>query len=101
MDTADADVVNVDYVSRFSFQMALVTLRHLAALNGLAPPTTADEFSYLELGCGNPARVGRSGSRRPLAYASDSGSRHRRADLRIAVTHKNAVSQGTAFVNQE
>jgi hypothetical protein len=44
MDTADADVVNVDYISRFSFQMAPVSLRHVAALNGLAPRPQRTDF---------------------------------------------------------
>jgi len=52
METADGYVVDVDYIPGFYPQMAPVSLRHVAALNGLSPPATADGFSYLELGCG-------------------------------------------------
>jgi len=45
-------VTDVAYVPGFYPQMAPVALRHVAALNGVAPPATAAGFRYLELGCG-------------------------------------------------
>jgi SAM-dependent methyltransferase len=52
METADGYVIDVDYIPGFYAQMAPTALRHVAALNRLAAPATADGFSYLELGCG-------------------------------------------------
>jgi len=45
-------ITDVAYVPGFYPQMAPVALRHVAALNGVAPPATAAGFRYLELGCG-------------------------------------------------
>jgi SAM-dependent methyltransferase len=50
--TASGYVTDVAYVPGFYPQMAPVTLRHVAALNGIRPPATAKGFRYLELGCG-------------------------------------------------
>jgi SAM-dependent methyltransferase len=52
METADGYVIDVDYIPGFYAQMAPVAMRHVAALNRLTPPATAEGFSYLELGCG-------------------------------------------------
>ena len=50
--TASGYVTDVAYVPGFYPQMAPVTLRHVAALNGVCPPATGTAFRYLELGCG-------------------------------------------------
>jgi len=50
--TAAGYVTDVAYVPGFYPQMAPVALRHVAALNGIVPPSTRDGFRYLELGCG-------------------------------------------------
>ena len=44
-------LTDVAYIPGFYPQMAPVALRHVAALNGLAPPP-GHGFRYLELGCG-------------------------------------------------
>lgn len=64
MATADGYVVDVDYIPGFYPQMAPVSLRHVAALNGLVPPATKEGFRYLELGCG----LGRSLTTLAAAY---------------------------------
>lgn len=45
-------VTDIAYVPGFYPQMAPVSLRHVAALNGVVPPATSAGFRYLELGCG-------------------------------------------------
>jgi len=50
--TASGYVTDVAYVPGFYPQMAPVTLRHVAALNGVCPPASGPGFRYLELGCG-------------------------------------------------
>jgi SAM-dependent methyltransferase len=50
--TAAGYVTDIAYVPGFYPQMAPVSLRHVAALNGVAPPATSAGFRYLELGCG-------------------------------------------------
>jgi SAM-dependent methyltransferase len=45
-------ITDVAYIPGFYPQMAPVALRHVAALNGVAPPRVAGGFRYLELGCG-------------------------------------------------
>ena len=45
-------ITDVAYIPGFYPQMAPVALRHVAALNGVAPPAVAGGFRYLELGCG-------------------------------------------------
>jgi SAM-dependent methyltransferase len=45
-------ITDVAYIPGFYPQMAPVALRHVAALNGVAPPSVAGGFRYLELGCG-------------------------------------------------
>ena len=62
-------VTDIAYVPGFYPQMAPVSLRHVAALNGVVPPATASGFRYLELGCG----LGRS-----FTTLAGGRSRHRR-----------------------
>ena len=50
--TAAGYITDVSYIPGFYPQMAPVALRHVAALNGVAPPSVAGGFRYLELGCG-------------------------------------------------
>ncbi|MFM7244107.1 MAG: methyltransferase regulatory domain-containing protein [Planctomycetaceae bacterium] len=45
-------ITDVAYIPGFYPQMAPVALRHVAVLNGVAPPRVAGGFRYLELGCG-------------------------------------------------
>jgi SAM-dependent methyltransferase len=52
MNSADGYVIDVDYIPGFYPQMAPTSLRHVAALNRLRPPSVQGEFRYLELGCG-------------------------------------------------
>jgi SAM-dependent methyltransferase len=52
MSTAAGYVTDVTYVPGFYPSMAPTALRHVAALNRVAPPRVADGFRYLELGCG-------------------------------------------------
>ena len=50
--TASGYITDVAYIPGFYPQMSPVAMRHVAALNGILPPKTADGFRYLELGCG-------------------------------------------------
>jgi SAM-dependent methyltransferase len=50
--TAAGYITDVAYIPGFYPQMSPVAMRHVAALNGIVPPKTADGFRYLELGCG-------------------------------------------------
>jgi SAM-dependent methyltransferase len=52
METADGYVIDIDYIPGFYPQMTPASLRLVAALNGLVPPSVKDGFRYLELGCG-------------------------------------------------
>ncbi|MFM8986236.1 MAG: methyltransferase regulatory domain-containing protein [Planctomycetia bacterium] len=52
MSAAAGYVTDVTYVPGFYPHMAPAALRHVAALNRVAPPAVADGFRYLELGCG-------------------------------------------------
>jgi SAM-dependent methyltransferase len=50
--TAAGYITDVAYIPGFYPQMAPGALRHVAVLNGVAPPAVAGGFRYLELGCG-------------------------------------------------
>ena len=50
--TAAGYVTDVAYIPGFYPHLAPTAIRHVAALNRLAPPAVADGFRYLELGCG-------------------------------------------------
>jgi SAM-dependent methyltransferase len=50
--TAAGYVTDVAYIPGFYAQLAPVAMRHVAALNGVAPPRTDARFRSLELGCG-------------------------------------------------
>jgi SAM-dependent methyltransferase len=50
--TAAGYVTDVTYVPGFFPQVSPVAMRHVAALNGIVPPQTAQGFRFLELGCG-------------------------------------------------
>jgi SAM-dependent methyltransferase len=50
--TAQGYITDVSYIPGFYPQMAPVALRHVAALNGVAPPAATVGFRFLELGCG-------------------------------------------------
>ena len=54
MATAAAEgyVTDVAYIPGFYPHLAPTAIRHVAALNRVAPPPVADGFRYLELGCG-------------------------------------------------
>ncbi len=52
MTAAAGYITDVTYVPGFYAHMAPVALRHVAALNRVAPPRVAEGFRYLELGCG-------------------------------------------------
>lgn len=52
MGAAAGYITDVPYVPGFYPHMAPTALRHVAALNRVAPPRVADGFRYLELGCG-------------------------------------------------
>jgi SAM-dependent methyltransferase len=45
-------VTDVAYVPGFYHHLAPKAMRHVAALNRIAPPSVADGYKYLELGCG-------------------------------------------------
>ena len=45
-------VTDVSYIPGFYPNLAPMAMRHVAALNKVAPPRVADGFRYLELGCG-------------------------------------------------
>jgi SAM-dependent methyltransferase len=66
--TASGYITDVAYIPGFYPQMSPMAMRHVAALNGILPPKTADGFRYLELGCG----LGRSLT--TLAAANPQGS---------------------------
>jgi SAM-dependent methyltransferase len=50
--TAEGYITDVAYIPGFYPNMSPVAMRYVASLNRIAPPTTADGFRYLELGCG-------------------------------------------------
>jgi SAM-dependent methyltransferase len=50
--TAAGYITDVAYIPGFYPQMSPVAMRHVATLNGIVPPKTAEGFRYLELGCG-------------------------------------------------
>ena len=45
-------ITDLDYIPGFYPHMAPTAMRYAASLNRVMPPTTADGFRYLELGCG-------------------------------------------------
>ncbi len=45
-------ITDVSYIPGFYANLAPVALRQAAVLNRIVPPTTANGFRYLELGCG-------------------------------------------------
>ena len=45
-------ITDLDYIPGFYPHMAPTAIRYAASLNRVMPPTTADGFRYLELGCG-------------------------------------------------
>ena len=87
METADGYVIDVDYIPGFYAQMAPTALRHVAALNRLAAPATADGFSYLELGCG----LGRS-----LTTLAAANPRGRFVGVDINARHTAAIEADLA-----
>jgi trans-aconitate methyltransferase len=52
MDPAAGYITDVPYVAGYYPQLAPTALRHVAALNRVVPPRVAEQFRYLELGCG-------------------------------------------------
>jgi hypothetical protein len=49
---AEGYVTDVAYIPGFYPNLAPTAIRHVAALNRVAPPSVAGGFRYLELGCG-------------------------------------------------
>jgi len=49
---AEGYITDVAYIPGFYPHMAPTAIRHVAALNRVAPPRVTDGFRYLELGCG-------------------------------------------------
>ena len=52
MTTATGYITDLDYIPGFYPHMSPTAIRYAASLNRVIPPATADNFRYLELGCG-------------------------------------------------
>ncbi len=87
MNTADGYVIDVDYIPGFYPQLAPASLRHVAALNRLRPPTMETGFRYLELGCG----LGRS-----LTTLAAANPRGRFTGVDINARHTAAIEAEVA-----
>ena len=52
MTSAAGYITDLDYIPGFYPHMSPTAIRYAASLNNVVPPTTTDNFRYLELGCG-------------------------------------------------
>jgi SAM-dependent methyltransferase len=96
---ADAYVNDVPYVRQFVSELAPLRLRLAAALNGLTPPP-ADDFDYLELGCGHGDTLAALAASHPRArfLGVDIGAAHVASGKRLA---RDGALENAGFLERD